>query len=69
MYICSCKGITEKQIRDACRVAKGSKKDVLKRLGVGTDCGTCMEWAITRVLEEQTSYTAPPPKNNLSSKK
>ena len=48
MYICICKGITEEKIKKA---MKGTSKtqDVLKKLGVGDDCGTCLVNAIERI--------------------
>ena len=54
MYICICKGITEKQIQDAVNTRKSSNaKDILKSLGVGTDCGVCVEDAVNALLEQQ----------------
>lgn len=53
MYVCICKGITEKQIQDAVTSRHSSNpKDILKALGVGSDCGTCVEDAITTLLEK-----------------
>lgn len=54
MYVCVCNGITQKQIEDAVGVCKRqSVKDVLKTLGVGSDCGTCIEDAVKHLLEAQ----------------
>ncbi len=54
MYVCICKGITEKQLREAVSVRKGqSAKDVMKTLGVGSDCGTCVEDAVLTMLDSQ----------------
>lgn len=51
MYICICKGITEQQIIDEISKAPAhSSKDVLKRLGLGSDCGTCLIDAIDNLL-------------------
>lgn len=48
MIICLCKGITEQQVQE--QLAKGSNtKDVMKRLGVGSDCGICVLEAIDRI--------------------
>jgi bacterioferritin-associated ferredoxin len=53
MYICICKGITEKHIEDAITTRNsGHPKEVLKALGVGSDCGSCVEEAVLRVLEQ-----------------
>lgn len=44
MYVCVCKGITEKQVKDVLSHKRNQNiKDVLNALGVGTDCGTCIE--------------------------
>lgn len=53
MYICICKGITEKQIQEAVTSRNSSNpKEILKALGVGTDCGTCVEDAVNTLLEQ-----------------
>lgn len=52
MYICICKGITDKQIQEAVTTRNSNNpKDILKALGIGTDCGTCVEEAIKALLE------------------
>ena len=48
MYVCICKGITEKQIQEA---VTSRKSNNLKALGVGSDCGTCVEDAVKTLLE------------------
>lgn len=45
MYICLCKGITDKQLEEAQKNSK-SFRDVCKSLGLGTDCGACVREAI-----------------------
>lgn len=53
MYICICKGITDKQIQDAVNSRKSSNpKEILKALGVGSDCGVCVEDAVNTLLEQ-----------------
>lgn len=53
MYVCICKGITEKQIQEAITSRKAhNPKEILKALGVGTDCGTCVEDAVKNILEQ-----------------
>ena len=53
MYICICKGITEEKVRKA---MKGTAKanDVLKKLGVGDDCGVCLIKAVERIQNSKT---------------
>lgn len=53
MYICLCKGITEKQLSDAViGRSHQSTKEILKSLGVGSDCGTCLEDAISKIKSQ-----------------
>lgn len=52
MYICICKGITENQIQEAITSRNSNNpKEILKALGVGSDCGTCVEDAVNALLE------------------
>lgn len=55
MYVCICKGITEKQIQDAItsRISN-NPKEILKSLGIGSDCGACVEDAIKKLLDQHT---------------
>jgi bacterioferritin-associated ferredoxin len=59
MIICLCKGITDQHVQE--QLAKGlSTKDILKRLGVGSDCGICVVEAIDQMQAAKTklsSYT------------
>ncbi|MDX9874350.1 MAG: bacterioferritin-associated ferredoxin [Spongiibacteraceae bacterium] len=41
MYICLCKGITDRQIRRAVHEGAGSYRAVRECLGVATQCGKC----------------------------
>ena len=52
MYICICRGITEKQLQDASR-GRAKVQDVLQRLNVGKDCGTCLSIAIESYVKYQ----------------
>lgn len=52
MYVCICKGITEKQVQEVITSRNSNNpKEVLKALGVGSDCGTCVEDAVIRLIE------------------
>jgi bacterioferritin-associated ferredoxin len=52
MYICICKGITDKHIQEAVNSRHSNNpKEVLKALGVGSDCGTCVEEAVKTLME------------------
>ena len=53
MYICICKGITEEKIRSAIKHSHSpNTRDILKKLGVGTDCGTCLLHSIDKIVAE-----------------
>ena len=51
MYVCICRGITEKQLRDAIEEETCSMQELSSLLGVGMDCGTCTEYAC-QLLEQ-----------------
>jgi bacterioferritin-associated ferredoxin len=52
VYVCICKGITQKQVEEAVATRKGqSSKDVMRALGIGSDCGTCVEDAVEQMLQ------------------
>lgn len=60
MYVCICKGITEQMLMDQVSGPSGrSEKEILKNLGIGDDCGTCVVDAVKKILDS---------KNNLDSK-
>ena len=52
MYICICRGITEEKLKQA---AKGEhrSKEVLKKLGVGNECGVCILQALDKLQHHQ----------------
>lgn len=57
MYLCICKGITEQQVLD--EINKGfnaqhpsAQSELLKRLGVGSDCGTCIQDALEQMVQK-----------------
>ncbi|KPV40568.1 hypothetical protein AN478_05130 [Thiohalorhabdus denitrificans] len=58
MYVCICKGVTERQIHQA--VAEGARdlEDLQNRLGASTGCGTCAEFT-TECLREALEQFAP----------
>lgn len=59
MYICICKGITEKMLMDQIGPHKRSEEQILKNLGIGDSCGSCVVDAVKKILDNQ---------NNLDSK-
>lgn len=52
MYVCLCKGITDKDITGAISAGADSYADVRSQLGVGTQCGQCASY--TKSLVRQT---------------
>lgn len=53
MYVCLCKGITEKQLIDELNKSHGNDQDVLRRLGVGESCGICLIDAIQTIKKDK----------------
>lgn len=43
MYVCNCRGITDKQIREAVRAGACNRQALSLCLDVGTGCGKCSE--------------------------
>lgn len=41
MYICVCQGVTDSQIRAEIDAGATSMRDLRRRLGVASQCGTC----------------------------
>lgn len=41
MYVCICRAVTENQIRQALDQGLCSRRQLIKCLGVGRDCGKC----------------------------
>ena len=57
MYVCICKGISDKDIEKA-MMTHASTRDVLKSLGVGSDCGQCVIDAIDLIKQSHNSRTS-----------
>jgi bacterioferritin-associated ferredoxin len=60
MYVCICKGISDKDLENA-MITHSTTRDVLKALGVGSDCGQCVVDAIDHI--KQTHNTISVSKN------
>ncbi len=41
MYVCICRQITDREIRDTCQKGSNSFSELRERLGVASDCGKC----------------------------
>lgn len=46
MYVCLCKGVTQKQIRREVMNGAATYDEIQARLEVGTCCGTCKDTAL-----------------------
>ena len=67
MYVCICKGITQKQVEEAIAVRKGqSAKNIMRALGIGSDCGTCVEDAIQQMLQSSNKNSTSQHTQNTS---
>lgn len=55
MYICVCRGITDRQIQEAVLQGASSVCDIQNKLGAAMDCGSCVEC----IHEIVTEYLIP----------
>lgn len=62
MYICVCKAITDKQVEEAAKTA-ANIKEVYKRLGLGSECGVCVQEAIETYVNQRQQRNLNPPKS------
>jgi bacterioferritin-associated ferredoxin len=53
MYVCICKGITEKMLADQLTSINRSEKEVLKKLGIGDSCGACITDCLKKIQESR----------------
>jgi bacterioferritin-associated ferredoxin len=56
MYVCICRGISDKDIEKA-MITHSSTRDVLKSLGVGSDCGQCVIDAIDLIKQSHNTIS------------
>jgi len=54
MYVCICKGITEKQIKSSVSEGASSVRDLYQNLALGSQCGKCVSFA-RQLISEETS--------------
>jgi bacterioferritin-associated ferredoxin len=53
MYVCVCKAVTDRQIREAAMGGARTLKDLRRDLGVSSDCGRCAPCARDCLKEAQ----------------
>lgn len=51
MYVCLCKGITEKMLIDQLAATNRNEKEILKNLGIGDSCGACVIDCLKKIQE------------------
>ena len=59
MYVCLCRAVTDRQIRQAVELGARSLSDLKESLGVATGCGKCASCARQILREELTGITVP----------
>ncbi|WP_049570176.1 (2Fe-2S)-binding protein [Streptomyces sp. SBT349] len=42
MYVCSCFGVTEQQVREHAAAGAGTPREIASQCKAGTDCGSCV---------------------------
>ncbi|MDT0619772.1 MULTISPECIES: bacterioferritin-associated ferredoxin [Spectribacter] len=60
MYVCLCKGVTEREIREEVRSGACHMRELQRRLGVAECCGCCAPCAreiLAETLQEQHRKT------------
>lgn len=65
MYVCICKGITDRQIKEAVYSGTTSVKGLRQRLGLSSQCGSCAELAQELIDETMAGSIASTTANNL----
>lgn len=58
MYICICKAITDKQVQEAAKTCS-TMAEVYKRLGLGSECGACVQEAIEAYTNQKQLNSTP----------
>ncbi|GLR64239.1 bacterioferritin-associated ferredoxin [Marinospirillum insulare] len=53
MFVCICKGITEKQIKASVAEGASSVRDLYRELELGSQCGKCVGFAREVLTSEQ----------------
>lgn len=59
MYLCTCKSVSDQQIRQAVEQGARGFGDLSVRFGVGIECGKCLD-GINALLQECLNAVAPP---------
>jgi len=57
MYVCLCRGITERQVQKAINDGCSDYADVRKKLQIGTQCGKCA-YFVKQIVKEELSNSS-----------
>lgn len=57
MYVCLCRGVTERALREAVAQGACSIPELARRLGLGTGCGRCLEEALAHLGPDALART------------
>jgi len=57
MYVCVCRGITDRDIREAINAGASSVADVAQMLGAGTGCGGCRDFTHELIREARSAQS------------
>jgi bacterioferritin-associated ferredoxin len=60
MYVCICKSVTDRDIREAASRGARTLKDLRRELGVASDCGKCASCAREVLCETRGEATHSP---------
>jgi bacterioferritin-associated ferredoxin len=60
MYVCICKSITDRDIREAASCGARTLKDLRRELGVASDCGKCATCAQEVLCEARRQQAGSP---------
>lgn len=59
MYVCLCKGVTNKDIKQLVSAGVSSVEEIMECTGAGTGCGTCLA-EIAQMVEEGSNRSNSP---------
>ncbi|MDY6830185.1 MAG: (2Fe-2S)-binding protein [Pseudomonadota bacterium] len=59
MYVCLCKGVTDRDVQTAIKAGARNLRDLSVQLGIARDCGQCARVS-KQLLREAQPHTASP---------
>jgi bacterioferritin-associated ferredoxin len=65
MYVCLCKGVTDRQIKDLASQGVRCVTEVGRCSGAGTRCGSCRS-TISKILESEPASATPAQRHDAS---